>query len=142
MGEHAASSSTPVSTRTTSVAHRRSLLRRRSRLCIGRSPDQARCRRRWRNHGQIRTGTGRVLRYGPWGAHVRPCRDSARPRDLSSREREVASLIAAGKSNREIATALVLSECTAQNHVQHILTELGFTESSQIAVRVSKNPGH
>ncbi|WP_063047091.1 ATP-binding protein [Nocardia pseudovaccinii] len=60
---------------------------------------------------------------------------------LSPREREVAALVAAGKSNREIATALVLSERTAQNHVQHILTKLGFTNRSQIAAWASRNPG-
>ncbi|MEV4233753.1 helix-turn-helix transcriptional regulator [Nocardia sp. NPDC049737] len=58
---------------------------------------------------------------------------------LSPREREVAARVAAGKSNREIATTLVLSERTAQNHVQHILTKLGFANRSQIAAWVSRN---
>ncbi|WP_329416068.1 LuxR C-terminal-related transcriptional regulator [Nocardia vinacea] len=40
-----------------------------------------------------------------------------------------------------MATGLVLSERTAQNHVQHILTKLGFANRSQIAARVSRNPG-
>ncbi|MGM7644544.1 ATP-binding protein [Nocardia sp. JW2] len=52
---------------------------------------------------------------------------------LTPREREVARLVARGLTNREIATALVLSERTAQNHVQHILTKLGFTSRSRIA---------
>jgi DNA-binding CsgD family transcriptional regulator len=51
---------------------------------------------------------------------------------LTARELEVAGLVAAGKSNREIASALFLSERTAQNHVQHILTKLGFSNRSQI----------
>ncbi len=51
---------------------------------------------------------------------------------LTARELEVAGLVAAGKSNREIASALFLSERTAQNHVQHILTKLGLANRSQI----------
>ena len=53
---------------------------------------------------------------------------------LSPREREVAGLVAAGLSNREIAARLVISERTAQNHVQHILGKLGFANRAQIAV--------
>ncbi|MEX5633639.1 ATP-binding protein [Parafrankia sp. FMc2] len=52
---------------------------------------------------------------------------------LSPRETQVAGLVAEGLTNRQIATRLVLSERTAQNHVQHILTKLGFTTRSQIA---------
>ncbi len=52
---------------------------------------------------------------------------------LSAREREVAALVAAGLSNRAIADELVISERTAQNHVQHILVKLGFTNRAQIA---------
>ena len=52
---------------------------------------------------------------------------------LTAREAEVAALVARGLTNRQIADALVLSERTAQNHVQHILTKLGFSTRSQIA---------
>jgi DNA-binding NarL/FixJ family response regulator len=52
---------------------------------------------------------------------------------LSRREREVAALVARGLSNREIAATLFLSERTAENHVQHILTKLGFGSRAQIA---------
>ena len=51
---------------------------------------------------------------------------------LTARELEVAGLVAAGKSNREVASSLFLSERTAQNHVQHILTKLGLSNRSQI----------
>jgi len=44
---------------------------------------------------------------------------------LTAREREVASLVAAGDSNREIAEALVISAGTAEVHVKHILGKLG-----------------
>jgi ATP/maltotriose-dependent transcriptional regulator MalT len=59
------------------------------------------------------------------------------PSPLTKREREVARLVADGFTNRAIATRLVLSERTAANHVQHILTKLGLENRSQIASWVS-----
>jgi DNA-binding NarL/FixJ family response regulator len=44
---------------------------------------------------------------------------------LSAREREVLVLVAAGRSNRQIADALVISEKTVSSHISHILTKLG-----------------
>jgi len=44
---------------------------------------------------------------------------------LTGREVEVLSLVAKGKSNREIAAALVISEHTVARHVQNILAKLG-----------------
>ena len=46
---------------------------------------------------------------------------------LSERELEVLRLVAAGKSNREIATALVISEHTVARHVQNIYGKLRLT---------------
>ena len=53
---------------------------------------------------------------------------------LSDREREIASLVAKGLTNLQIAEAAHISTRTAENHVQHILTKLGFQNRSQIAV--------
>jgi DNA-binding NarL/FixJ family response regulator len=52
---------------------------------------------------------------------------------LSPRELEVARLVARGLTNKQIGEALFVSERTAENHVQHILTKLGFSNRSQIA---------
>ena len=52
---------------------------------------------------------------------------------LTTREREVAALVAAGLSNKEIAEKLVISERTAEGHVEHILGKLEFRSRSQIA---------
>jgi DNA-binding CsgD family transcriptional regulator len=56
---------------------------------------------------------------------------------LTSREREVAALIAQGKSNRAIAEALVVSERTAETHVGNILNKLGFSSRAQIAAWIN-----
>ena len=55
---------------------------------------------------------------------------------LSAREREVAGLVAAGLSNREIAAALTVTPRTAETHVNHILTKLGLTRRAQVAAWV------
>jgi DNA-binding NarL/FixJ family response regulator len=44
---------------------------------------------------------------------------------LSARERQVLSLIAAGKTNREIAAELGISEHTVARHVSNIFTKIG-----------------
>jgi DNA-binding NarL/FixJ family response regulator len=46
---------------------------------------------------------------------------------LSEREVEVLRLVASGKSNREIASTLVISEHTVARHVQNIYTKLGLS---------------
>jgi len=53
---------------------------------------------------------------------------------LTEREREVAALIAKGKSNREIADQLVVSYRTVETHVGAILSKLAFSSRAQIAV--------
>lgn len=67
-----------------------------------------------------------------------PRRGAVEP--LTPWEREVAELVAHGLTNREIATRLYLSERTAQNHVQHILTKLELSNRSQIAVWITRSP--
>jgi DNA-binding CsgD family transcriptional regulator len=50
-----------------------------------------------------------------------------RPHGLSERELEVLRLVSAGKSNREIAATLVISEHTVARHLQNIYTKLGLS---------------
>jgi DNA-binding NarL/FixJ family response regulator len=52
---------------------------------------------------------------------------------LTAREREIASLVADGLSNRDIAEKLVISEGTVEVHVKHILGKLGFSSRTQVA---------
>jgi DNA-binding NarL/FixJ family response regulator len=63
-------------------------------------------------------------------------------RDLvTDREWEVAGLIARGLTNRQIASMLVLSERTAERHVENIRDKLGVTSRAQIAAWVVEQ-GH
>jgi len=59
---------------------------------------------------------------------------------LTSREREIADLVARGLKNREIAATLVLSRRTVEAHVQRVLIKLGFTSRSQVAALVVQSP--
>jgi DNA-binding NarL/FixJ family response regulator len=53
---------------------------------------------------------------------------------LTIREREILVLVAQGKSNRDIADALMISERTARTHVSHVLSKLGLTSRTQAAL--------
>ncbi|WP_218027381.1 LuxR family transcriptional regulator, partial [Nocardia vaccinii] len=58
---------------------------------------------------------------------------------LTKRERQIADLVAQGLSNKQIAAKLVISQRTAEGHVEHILTKLGFTSRAQIAAWVAED---
>src|SRR5690606_21940071 len=53
---------------------------------------------------------------------------------LSTREREILTLIAKGDSNKGIARQLDIAETTVKIHVQHILRKLNLTSRVQAAV--------
>lgn len=53
---------------------------------------------------------------------------------LTARERQVATLIAQGYSNRQIGSALSIAERTAISHVEHIMNKLSVNSRAQIAV--------
>ena len=53
---------------------------------------------------------------------------------LTARELEVLRLVAAGKSNREVAGALVISERTVARHVQNIFAKLGVSSRAAASV--------
>ncbi|MGW4478955.1 ATP-binding protein [Rhodococcus triatomae] len=55
---------------------------------------------------------------------------------LTRREQQVADLVAQGLTNKAIAAKLVISQRTAQGHVEHVLSKLGFNSRAQIAAWV------
>jgi DNA-binding NarL/FixJ family response regulator len=74
---------------------------------------------------------------------IRPAPPAIAPADLelplgfdtlTPREREVLALIGQGASNREIASALYISEGTVKNHVTHLLNRLALRDRTQAAL--------
>lgn len=66
--------------------------------------------------------------------------DASRQRHnpLTRRERQVAQLVSAGMTNKDIAGELVISYRTVEAHVDHILNKLGFSSRTQIATWVAE----
>jgi DNA-binding NarL/FixJ family response regulator len=60
------------------------------------------------------------------------------PLGLSAREIEVLRLVAAGKSNRQIADELVISVNTVDRHVSHILSKIGAANRAEAAAYAAK----
>lgn len=62
-----------------------------------------------------------------------------RPRDddpfacLTPRERDVAKLLAAGRSNKDVAAELCLSVATVKDHVHNILRKTGLRSRAAVA---------
>lgn len=56
------------------------------------------------------------------------------PWHLSDREREVLALVGAGRTNREIAESLFITDKTASSHVTHILDKLGVDSRVEAAL--------
>ncbi|MEP6812761.1 MAG: response regulator transcription factor [Actinomycetota bacterium] len=75
----------------------------------------------------------RSLRSRPNGTAVATNGLDDRTSDLTPREREVLSLLAGGRTSRQIARELVISPRTVGTHVQHILTKLGVENRTQAA---------
>ncbi|MFI1358279.1 ATP-binding protein [Streptomyces sp. NPDC020898] len=73
-----------------------------------------------------------ALRTEPAAAVPAPAPAPA-PCPLTSREREVAALVAEGMSNQQIASALGRSPRTVHTHVENILAKLGFASRARIA---------
>ncbi|HWF19643.1 MAG TPA: response regulator transcription factor [Verrucomicrobiae bacterium] len=71
-------------------------------------------------------------RYIPAAIGARLAERMTHP-DLTSREMEVLELIVAGKSNKEIASELSITEVTVKLHVGHLLTKLRVHDRTQAA---------
>jgi DNA-binding CsgD family transcriptional regulator len=71
-------------------------------------------------------------------AALRSGRGAPTAEGLSRREREVLSLVAQGRTNAEIAAALVLSEHTVHRHVANILAKLGTSSRAAAVARAAE----
>jgi predicted ATPase/DNA-binding CsgD family transcriptional regulator len=94
----------------------------------------------------FRSGTQLTLEQaaGPQQPEDRPAGPPRRgsAEGLTRRERQIADLIALGKTNKEIAAMLVIAPRTAEGHVEHILAKLGFSSRARIAAWVAEGrPG-
>jgi DNA-binding CsgD family transcriptional regulator len=56
--------------------------------------------------------------------------------ELTETERRIAALIAEGRTNREVASAMFVTENTVQTHIRHIFRKLGVRSRTELAARV------
>jgi DNA-binding CsgD family transcriptional regulator/tetratricopeptide (TPR) repeat protein len=84
----------------------------------------------------IHRRTGNVRDVRRLEARVTPVNRRGRAKnELTARERQIARLVADGRSNRSIAESLVLSERTVESHVASILAKLEASSRAEIAAR-------
>lgn len=80
---------------------------------------------------QARKGGGLAVGGGPPGPDPSPV---AGIDELTDREREVLEQLALGRSNAEIAEALILSEATVKTHLGRVLSKLGVRDRVQAVI--------
>jgi NarL family two-component system response regulator LiaR len=68
-----------------------------------------------------------------------PSSSPAADAELTAREVEVARLVAEGRSNQQIAAALVISEKTVKTHVSNILGKLHLQDRTQLAIHALRS---
>jgi DNA-binding NarL/FixJ family response regulator len=73
------------------------------------------------------------------GIHTPALELAANPLPLSTREREIANLVAAGLSNREIADRLVVSARTVEGHIYRACVKLGVSDREGLALVIRQN---
>jgi len=61
-------------------------------------------------------------------------------RVLTLRERDVATLVGGGSSNKEIAETLAIREPTVKKHIGHIIAKLGLADRLQLGLLLTRNP--
>jgi DNA-binding NarL/FixJ family response regulator len=63
-----------------------------------------------------------------------------RANGLTGTERSVAALVAQGRTNREIASAMFVTENTVQTHVRHVFQKLGVRSRTELAIQFLSEP--
>lgn len=94
-------------------------------------------------------GTFDRLSAQPWACRAEaelqaaggtPRRHGGRPVELTAQELQVASKVAAGQTNREVAAALFLSVKTVEYHLSHVYAKLGVRSRVELARRPATPP--
>ncbi len=63
-----------------------------------------------------------------------------RTEGLTDAEHRVAALVAQGRTNREVATALFLAERTVETHLTHVYAKLGLRSRAELAGNTGRTP--
>jgi DNA-binding NarL/FixJ family response regulator len=84
--------------------------------------------------GEAIFGPSVARRVLEWFSSPRPAAQAVFPQ-LTEREHEVLDLVAAGRSNGEIAATLVLSPKTVRNHVSNVFAKLHVADRAEAIVR-------
>jgi DNA-binding NarL/FixJ family response regulator len=61
------------------------------------------------------------------------------PEELTEREREIAALVADGRSNKQVAAALFLSEKTIEHHLSRVYAKLGVRSRTELAAAFARD---
>lgn len=80
-----------------------------------------------------------VKGLGNPNAEAEPAVSEKTADELTTREKEIVKLIGRGKTNKEIASELFLSEGTVKNHITNILSKLYLRDRTQLALYAAQN---
>ena len=111
--------------------------RARTLLALGAAQRRTKRRREARATLQEALGVFESIGAELWAARARAeltriSGRAARPGALTPAEQRVAALVAEGKTNREVAAALFLSDRTVEGHLSHVFAKLGVKHRAEV----------
>jgi DNA-binding CsgD family transcriptional regulator len=89
---------------------------------------------------EVESSTRAYRLAGQCGLRTPAVEAAARPLPITDREREIAMMVVAGLSNREIADRLVVSVRTVEGHLYRIFAKLGINNREQLIHLLSVDP--